>query len=48
MMGAFIRETGLIAPEAFLKGLKQILGEKKKAAMEINRKAFAAGYELQI
>jgi len=48
MMGAFIRKTGLITPEAFLKGLKQILGEKKKAAMEINRKAFAAGYELQI
>ncbi|MBP8980216.1 MAG: 2-oxoacid:acceptor oxidoreductase family protein [Syntrophobacterales bacterium] len=47
MMGAFLRKTGLIAPESFLKGLKQILGEKKKAAMEINRKAFAAGYELQ-
>jgi 2-oxoglutarate ferredoxin oxidoreductase subunit gamma len=48
MMGSFIKKTGLITPEAFLKGLKQILGEKKKSAMEINRKAFAAGYELQI
>ncbi|HOF05596.1 MAG TPA: 2-oxoacid:acceptor oxidoreductase family protein [Syntrophales bacterium] len=47
MMGAFIRKTSIITPEAFLKGLRQILGEKKKAAMEINRKAFAAGYELK-
>ncbi|HAJ26018.1 MAG TPA: 2-oxoacid:ferredoxin oxidoreductase subunit gamma [Syntrophus sp. (in: bacteria)] len=48
MMGSFIKKTGLITPESFLKGLKQILGEKKKSAMEINRKAFAAGYNLEI
>jgi 2-oxoglutarate ferredoxin oxidoreductase subunit gamma len=35
MMGAY---------EIYLKSLKAILGTKKKAAMEINRKAFEAGF----
>jgi 2-oxoglutarate ferredoxin oxidoreductase subunit gamma len=48
MMGSFIKKTGLISPASFLKGLQQLLGEKKKSAMGINGKAFAAGYELQI
>ncbi|MFB3925254.1 MAG: 2-oxoacid:acceptor oxidoreductase family protein [Syntrophales bacterium] len=45
MMGAYIKRTRLIPPETYLKSLKQIMGERKKAAMEINRKAFACGYE---
>ncbi|MCX7634906.1 MAG: 2-oxoacid:acceptor oxidoreductase family protein [Syntrophales bacterium] len=46
ILGAFVRRTGIITPEAFLRGLKQIMGERKKAALDINRRAFTAGYEL--
>lgn len=44
MLGAFLRKTGLVAPEVFLRSLETILGGKKKSIMESNRKAFAAGY----
>ncbi len=36
--------TRLISAETYLNSLKSILGTRKKAAMEINRKAFDAGY----
>jgi 2-oxoglutarate ferredoxin oxidoreductase subunit gamma len=46
VMGAYIKKTGLISPDAYLKSLKKIVGEKKKSIMDVNRKAFAAGYDL--
>jgi 2-oxoglutarate ferredoxin oxidoreductase subunit gamma len=46
MMGAYIRKTGLVSPDGYLKSLKQIMGEKKKSVLDVNRKAFTAGYEL--
>jgi 2-oxoglutarate ferredoxin oxidoreductase subunit gamma len=46
MMGAFVRKVGVISPDTYLKSLKTIMGEKKKAVMEVNQKAFAAGYEI--
>ena len=46
VLGAFIRKTGLISPEGYLKSLRKIMVERKKAIMEINRKAFAAGFDL--
>lgn len=46
MLGAYLKKTGLISADTFLKGLKQILGERKKAIMDINKKAFMAGQDL--
>jgi 2-oxoglutarate ferredoxin oxidoreductase subunit gamma len=46
MLGAFLNKTGLVKPESYLKGLKQIMGERKKAVMDVNRKAFSSGYDL--
>jgi 2-oxoglutarate ferredoxin oxidoreductase subunit gamma len=46
MMGVFIKKTGLLSPDVYLKSLENIMGSKKKALAETNRKAFAAGYEL--
>ena len=45
MMGAYIRKTELVPAETYLKSLKTIIGERKKSLMELNRKAFTAGYE---
>jgi len=45
MMGAFIRKTGIVTPEIYLKSLETILGSRKKSAAEINRRAFTAGYD---
>jgi len=45
MMGAFLKKTGLLTAEGFLKSLEVSMGGKKKSLAEINRKAFAAGYE---
>jgi 2-oxoglutarate ferredoxin oxidoreductase subunit gamma len=45
MMGAFIQKTGIVSPEAYLKSLESVMGSKKKNVMDINRKAFASGYE---
>ncbi len=45
MMGAYVKATRLVSADTYLKSLKSILGGRKKAAMEINRKAFAAGYD---
>lgn len=46
VMGAYIKKTGLVSPEAYLKSLKKIMGEKKKSIMDVNRTAFTAGYEM--
>jgi 2-oxoglutarate ferredoxin oxidoreductase subunit gamma len=45
MMGVFLKKTGLLSPEQYLKSLETYMGSKKKALVETNRKAFKAGYE---
>jgi len=45
MMGAFIRKSAVVSPEIYLKSLETIMGSRKKALAEINRKAFAAGFD---
>jgi 2-oxoglutarate ferredoxin oxidoreductase subunit gamma len=45
MMGAFIKELKVVSPEIYLKSLEAIMGSRKKALAEINRKAFAAGFD---
>lgn len=44
MLGAFIKKTGIISPEAYLTGLEQRMKGKKNAVMDNNRKAFTEGY----
>jgi 2-oxoglutarate ferredoxin oxidoreductase subunit gamma len=45
MMGAFIKITGIVSPEIYLNSLESIMGSRKKSLAEINRKAFAAGFD---
>ncbi|HOC59801.1 MAG: 2-oxoacid:acceptor oxidoreductase family protein [Syntrophaceae bacterium] len=45
MMGAFIQKSSVVLPEIYLKSLEAIMGSRKKSLAEINRKAFAAGYD---
>ncbi|OIP88551.1 MAG: 2-oxoacid:ferredoxin oxidoreductase subunit gamma [Syntrophobacterales bacterium CG_4_8_14_3_um_filter_58_8] len=45
MMGAFLKITGLVPPDIYLRGMETVMGSKKKSVIEINRRAFAAGYE---
>ncbi|MDI6742953.1 MAG: 2-oxoacid:acceptor oxidoreductase family protein [Smithella sp.] len=45
MMGAFIRVSAVVTPEIYLKSLETIMGSRKKALAELNRKAFMAGFE---
>ncbi len=45
MMGAFIKKTGVVPADIYLKSLETIMGSRKKSAAEVNRKAFAAGYD---
>ena len=45
MMGAFIKRTGIVPADIYLKSLGTIMGGKKKSVAEINHKAFAAGYD---
>ncbi|HDQ03175.1 MAG TPA: 2-oxoacid:ferredoxin oxidoreductase subunit gamma [Deltaproteobacteria bacterium] len=45
MMGAFIRKTGIVTSEIYLKSLETIFGRRKKAATEINHQAFAVGFD---
>ena len=47
MLGAFARKTGLISPEALIKGLKQTMGSKQ-AILAANEQALRAGYELTL
>jgi 2-oxoglutarate ferredoxin oxidoreductase subunit gamma len=44
MMGAFLKKTGLVPPDIFLSSMEEVLGSKKKSIIEINRKAFSAGF----
>jgi Pyruvate/2-oxoacid:ferredoxin oxidoreductase gamma subunit len=46
MLGAFLKKMGLVSAETYMKSLKQIMGERRKAVMEINKKAFMAGQNL--
>jgi 2-oxoglutarate ferredoxin oxidoreductase subunit gamma len=45
MMGVFLKKTGLVPPDVFLNSMKEVMGSKKKSIIEVNNKAFAAGYE---
>ena len=45
MMGAFLKMTGLVPPDIYLSSMETVMGSKKKSVIEINHKAFAAGYE---
>ena len=45
MMGTFIKKTNIVSAEMYLKNLESIMGSKKKPVVEINRKAFAAGFD---
>jgi len=45
MMGAFIKKSDVVSPEIYLKSLETIMGSRKKALAEINRRAFAAGFD---
>ncbi|MCE5264905.1 MAG: 2-oxoacid:acceptor oxidoreductase family protein [Deltaproteobacteria bacterium] len=45
MMAAFLKVTGLVPPDIFLKSMDEVMGSKKKSVIEINHRAFAAGYE---
>ena len=45
MIGAFIKKTGIVTPEIYLRSLETILGSKKKSTAEINRRAFTLGFE---
>jgi 2-oxoglutarate ferredoxin oxidoreductase subunit gamma len=45
MMGAFIKISGVVSPDIYLKSLESIMGSKKKSLAELNRKAFTAGYD---
>jgi 2-oxoglutarate ferredoxin oxidoreductase subunit gamma len=45
MMGAFLKKTGLVPPDVYLASLEEVMGSKKKSIVEVNRRAFSAGYE---
>ncbi len=45
MMGAFIKKTGIVTFEIYLKSLEPILGSRKKSAAEINHRAFSTGFD---
>ncbi len=45
MMGAFIKKSGVVSPDIYLKSLESIMGSKKKSLAEVNRKAFATGFD---
>jgi 2-oxoglutarate ferredoxin oxidoreductase subunit gamma len=45
MMGVFIRNTGIVPADVYLKSLETVMGSKKKSVAEINRKAFSVGFD---
>ncbi|MGD0274572.1 MAG: 2-oxoacid:acceptor oxidoreductase family protein [Syntrophales bacterium] len=45
MMGGFLKKTGLVKPETYLKSMEEIMGNKKKSVVDLNRNAFTAGYD---
>jgi len=44
MMGAFLKTTGLVPPDIFLASMEEVMGSKKKSVLELNHRAFEAGY----
>jgi 2-oxoglutarate ferredoxin oxidoreductase subunit gamma len=46
MMGALMKVTGLVPHDVFLSSMATVMGSKKKSIVEINQKAFTAGYEI--
>lgn len=45
MMGTFIKKTGIVTADIYLKTLETILGSKNKSVAELNRQAFASGLD---
>lgn len=45
MMGALLKKIEFISSDIFLKSLETVMGNQKKSLMELNKKAFAAGYD---
>jgi 2-oxoglutarate ferredoxin oxidoreductase subunit gamma len=45
MMGAFLKQTGLVPPDIYLNSIEAVMGSKKRSIIEINHKAFKAGFE---
>lgn len=45
MMGAFLKITGLVPPDVYLTSMETVMGSKKRSVIELNQKAFAAGYD---
>ena len=45
MMGAFIAVTKMIDPDGYLRSMEQVLGARKKAHLEANRRAFERGLQ---
>jgi 2-oxoglutarate ferredoxin oxidoreductase subunit gamma len=45
MMGAFMKMTNLVPPDIYLSSMDEVMGSKKRAIVEINHKAFDAGFE---
>lgn len=45
MMGALVKKMAIIPPEVFLMSIEEIMGSKKKSALEMNRIAFRQGYD---
>ncbi len=45
MIGAFLKKTGLVPPDIYLSSMEEVMGSKKKSIIEINRRAFQAGYD---
>jgi 2-oxoglutarate ferredoxin oxidoreductase subunit gamma len=45
MLGAFIKKTGFVTADNYLNSLADIIGESKKSLIDVNRRAFMAGYE---
>ena len=41
----FLKMTGLVPPDIYLSSMEEVMGSKKKSIIEINRKAFTAGFE---
>jgi 2-oxoglutarate ferredoxin oxidoreductase subunit gamma len=44
MLGAFLKVTGLVPPKIFLSSMEEVMGSKKKSILELNHRAFEAGY----
>ncbi|MEW6333480.1 MAG: 2-oxoacid:acceptor oxidoreductase family protein [Thermodesulfobacteriota bacterium] len=45
MMGAFLKVTGLVPPDIYLGSMEEVMGSMRKSIIEINHRAFSAGFE---